>query len=72
LFAASVARTWKVCVPGSRPVYSLGDVHDAKEPSSSEHWYVSAVTAVPSSFPVKVNVAVVFVVVATGWPVIVV
>ncbi len=26
--AKSMARTWKVCVPGARPVNALGELHD--------------------------------------------
>ena len=64
--AASVARTWKVCGPTARPGYDFADVHAANEPVSSLHSKVRPAGAVPSSLPVNVNVAVVFVVVAIG------
>ena len=35
--AASVARTFSVCSPGVRPVYSAGEVQDEYVALSSEH-----------------------------------
>jgi hypothetical protein len=66
LLAASVARTSKVCGPTARPVYVFAEVQGANEPRSSLHSNVRLAGAVPSSLPVKANVASVFVVVAFG------
>jgi hypothetical protein len=68
--AWSLARTEKVCDPSPRPLYVLGEVHASYEPVSSLHSKVRLAGIVPSSLPVKVNDAVVLVVVGCGWPVI--
>ncbi len=50
--STSVARTWKVCSPSAKPVYSAGEVQRLKAASSRAHSYVAI-----SSFDEKVNVA---------------
>src|ERR671915_612007 len=70
--AASIARTWNVCAPGARPVYALGDEHEAKAAPSRAHWNVRLAAAVTLSLPEKENEAFVSPVVAGGWAEIVV
>ncbi len=69
---ASTARTRKVCEPWASPVYDRGLVqvaHEELSGTSSWHWKVRLAAGVTSSVPLKVKVAAVVVVAASGLPV---
>src|SRR5437764_7546587 len=61
LFAASMARTRKLCAPSSRPLTTVGALHDENAAESSEHSNVEF-----DSLDTNPNVAVLFATVPVG------